>query len=192
MDESPSGRGIFSSQKIWAVLLVADSFFVILFGGALAATVYEHWQSAQPSVFNQIKNPAAVSARASQSAAAAQKPKEAAQAQPIQPIAPPNIPAQSKTLSKTVRTLSRPGKAVPITFEIKAAHARNVRLIGAFLIHDGGKKSMIRKPKGLWVSTLYLMPGTYRYYFLIDGKKKEDPANSKRNRGASILLVSPR
>ncbi|MBI4375946.1 MAG: hypothetical protein HY549_05795 [Elusimicrobia bacterium] len=32
-------------QKIWAVLLVVDSLFVIIFGGALAAKVYHHWQA---------------------------------------------------------------------------------------------------------------------------------------------------
>src|SRR5438128_2525040 len=32
-------------QRLWAVLLVLDAFFVIVFGGALAAKIYSHLQA---------------------------------------------------------------------------------------------------------------------------------------------------
>jgi hypothetical protein len=48
---SSSPRG----QKLWAVLLVLDSLFVIVFGGALAAKVYQHWGAPSPTAASRSK-----------------------------------------------------------------------------------------------------------------------------------------
>ncbi|MEQ1918516.1 MAG: hypothetical protein ABL955_04905, partial [Elusimicrobiota bacterium] len=40
--EAPAPRG---SHKLWAFLLVLDSVFVIVFAGAVAAKVYQHWKA---------------------------------------------------------------------------------------------------------------------------------------------------
>ena len=42
----PEPRG----QRLWAVLLVVDAFFVIIFGGALGAKLYQHWQGPTTAV----------------------------------------------------------------------------------------------------------------------------------------------
>ncbi|MDP3544188.1 MAG: hypothetical protein Q8T11_17115 [Elusimicrobiota bacterium] len=39
---APAPRG---SHKLWAFLLVLDSLFVIVFAGAVAAKVYQHWKA---------------------------------------------------------------------------------------------------------------------------------------------------
>ena len=38
--ETPRG-----SHRLWAFLLILDSVFVIVFGGAVAAKVYQHWKA---------------------------------------------------------------------------------------------------------------------------------------------------
>ncbi|HVA67641.1 MAG TPA: hypothetical protein VNK24_12095 [Elusimicrobiota bacterium] len=181
MDSEPKGRKFFSSQKIWAVLLVADSFFLILFGGALAATLYEHWQAPQSSfaVLERKKPTAPI-----KTAARVPAPRPAA-AQANKPAAP--VPKEAARIGDKPASAG-PARAAPVVFELKASRARTVQLAGAFLIRQGGKESMRRK-KGVWTLKVYLMPGSYRYYFLVNGKKKLDPADSMRKNGDSLLVV---
>jgi len=183
MDSDPKRRKFFSSQKIWAVLLVADSFFLILFGGALAATLYEHWQAPQSSfAVLERKNLAAIPATKPAARVSAPRPAAAPSNKPAAPV-----PKEAARISDKPASAG-PARATPVIFELKASHARTVQLAGAFLIRDGGKESMRRK-KGVWTLKVYLMPGSYRYYFLVNGKKKLDPADSMRKNGDSLLIV---
>lgn len=75
-----------------------------------------------------------------------------------------------------------------MTFRLKAPGAKSVELVGAFIVR-GGKKRMVEHSDELWTLTLYLTPNTYRYHFLVNGKKKLDPENPNGARGASILTV---
>ena len=54
--QAPAPRG---SHKLWAFLLVLDSVFVIVFAGALAAKVYQHWKApvAPPTASPRNKRP---------------------------------------------------------------------------------------------------------------------------------------
>ncbi|MDE2313234.1 MAG: hypothetical protein KGL04_03565 [Elusimicrobia bacterium] len=184
MEQEPRTRSFFSSQKIWAVLLVADSFFVILFGGALAATLYEHWQAppAVPVLFQHQKpearppKPAAQHPAAQPKAVQAGKSAASARKPPAAPVA------------KQASSTANPQKAHPVVFKLRAPHARSVDLAGAFLIREGGRESMRRK-KGAWTLKVYLMPGSYRYYFLVNGKKRLYPTDARRKNGDSLLVV---
>ena len=44
---------------------------------------------------------------------------------------------------------------------------------------------MSRDGDGTWTVTLYLNPGTYRYFFSVDKKKQLDP-NAQTDKGASL------
>lgn len=102
------------------------------------------------------------------------------------PAAPPaktQAPASAGSVAE-VKT-----RAVPVEFRLHAPGAKSVALAGAFLVH-GGKKVMTTAGEGNWEITLYLKPGTYRYTFLVNGKKKLDPDNTKTDRGASVILVT--
>lgn len=48
---------------------------------------------------------------------------------------------------------------------------------------------MTRHPDGGWRTMLFLLPGSYRYRFLVDGKPLPDPQNPIARDGLSILLV---
>lgn len=81
-------------------------------------------------------------------------------------------------------------KAVPTEFQLRSPSARTVDLAGAFIVR-GGKKAMSGHTDGSWTLTLYLTPNTYRYWFLVNGKKILDPQNPKTDRGASVITVTP-
>ena len=48
---------------------------------------------------------------------------------------------------------------------------------------------MSRQDDGTWTVTVYLNPGSYRYFFSVDKKKTLDPENPRSERGASILSL---
>ena len=58
-------------------------------------------------------------------------------------------------------------------------------------MRGGGRKDMVHQSDGVWTLTLYLNPDTFRYHFIVDGKKALDPDNPKVERGASVLTISP-
>ncbi|MBI2386150.1 MAG: hypothetical protein HYV14_09080 [Elusimicrobia bacterium] len=79
-------------------------------------------------------------------------------------------------------------KALRTEFKILAPKAKSVELVGAFIVR-GGRKDMSREGDGTWTVTLYLNPGTYRYFFSVDKKKQLDPENPHSDKGASLLTI---
>ncbi|MBI5882247.1 MAG: hypothetical protein HZB91_03985 [Elusimicrobia bacterium] len=127
-------------------------------------------------------------------AAKAESAKPVAKAEPAKPVAKPE-PAKEPPAkdSAPAEPAGDAGvKALPVDFSYHAPDAESVRLAGAFLVRGGGKKDMVRNSQGEWNLTLYLKPGTYRYWFVEDGKRKVDPQNSKVERGASVVVVYPK
>lgn len=223
---APAPRG---QHKLWAVLLVVDSIFVIIFGGAVAAKIYQHLKAPASSAAISGRNKsAAVAARESAKTPSA-SPQKADQHPPADNRTPspaakdpaPPAPAASGPKSakpallaeppqnrqtprpQTASAASEPArtpepvaraktgklKAVPVEFKLKAPHAQNVQLAGAFIVR-GGRKEMVPIGDDTWSLTLHLLPAnTYRYWFIVDGRKTLDPDNSKSERGASALAL---
>ena len=206
------------SHGLWLFLLVLDSVFVAVFGGAVALKVYQYWKAPN----------AVVSPAARRHPVAAPKPAE--QAAVPKPPAPPPAPAPepSKPAAKPEPKIARapaaprppkpslineppkprstpglassgasaspspaagaPAKALPIVFKLRASGAGAVQLVGACIVH-GGRKDMTRASDGTWTVKLYLNPGQYRYFFSVDKKKTLDPENPNSDRGASLLTL---
>lgn len=53
--------------------------------------------------------------------------------------------------------------------------ARSVRLVGSFDDWDANAHPLVRGPDGWWSISLELAPGTYYYFFLVDGVPRSDP-----------------
>ena len=183
-----------SGQKLWGLLLVVDSFFVVIFGGALAAKVYEHWQPATP--FTYSPNPSTAPLKKVQTPAP--KPTTPLTPSPAIVSSMPShpLPLKEKKSPKTKRD-DEPkilpsrgkGKAQGVIFTYKNKKARKVFLTGAFLRHPG-KKPFAKIKRGVWKLTVYLTPGNYHYSFLVDGEKILDPQNPKHERHASLFSIA--
>jgi 1,4-alpha-glucan branching enzyme len=78
-------------------------------------------------------------------------------------------------------------KPLPVVFRLKAPQARSVLLALDSLA--GKRKAMVRSVDGTWSFSLPLAPGSYRYQFIVDGKRTLDPENTAVERGASLLKV---
>lgn len=221
--QAPTPRG---SHKLWAFLLVLDSVFVIVFAGAVAAKVYQHWKApVAPLITAPRKRPvkavetpvaastAPVPAPEPVKAPEAPKPAPVAAAKPA-PDAPrppkPSMLSEAPKHRDTPKPADAGGKSAPVAkpaapapapvaadgkvkalrteFKIHAPKAKNVELVGAFIVR-GGRKDMARQDDGTWTVTLYLNPGSYRYFFSVDKKKQLDPENPRSEKGASLLAL---
>ena len=76
--------------------------------------------------------------------------------------APP--PAAAKPAGGKVR-------AMAVEFSHKAPSAKEVLLRGPFLVRTGGKQAMVKDSEGVWKLSLSLLPGGYKYSFMVDGKR---------------------
>ncbi len=175
--------------KLWAALLVADAALVIVFGGALAAKLYQHLQAppaaAMPQVLRHKPAPGTPPAEPAPPMAAP------AAVKPVPPPAPAK-PASKPAPKAAARTGASAGKAhaAAVEFKLRAPRAKSVHLVGAFLVRSGGRKEMTYNGNGTWSLTLHLLPSnSYRYWFVVDGKKAVDPENPRVERGASVLAV---
>lgn len=218
--ESAVPRG---SHKLWAFLLVLDSVFVIVFAGAVAAKVYQHWKAPavvlnppRPRKAKPVDAPAPSTAAAAAPEPAkapeppkpeppkAPEPKPAAEApRPPKPSMLAEAPKHRETPKladaggKPAAAPAKPAapppadgkvKALKTEFKLHAPKAKNVELVGAFIVR-GGRKEMARQDDGTWTVTLYLNPGSYRYFFSVDKKKQLDPENPHSEKGASLLSL---
>ena len=76
-------------------------------------------------------------------------------------------------------------------------HAKTVGVMGAFNDWDASRSLMKRHDDGTWTITLRVLPGSYEYQFLVDGKSRmTDPTapgtDSEFGEANSVLTVTPR
>lgn len=85
----------------------------------------------------------------------------------------PPAPAAAPRDAKAASPAEKP-RAKPVEFACATAkNAREVLLKGPFLVRTGGLKLMTRDPGGAWRTEISLLPGNYKYYFVIDGKRSK-------------------
>ena len=108
------------------------------------------------------------------------------------PVPPVNAPAAAPSLPSpqpVQATTPVPGraKAKPVVFKLKAEKSGQVLLTGPVVA--GKRKIMVRSVDGTWSASMPLAPGSYRYFFLVDGQKTLDPDNTTIEKGASVMTV---
>jgi len=207
------------SHGLWLFLLVLDSVFVAVFGGAVALKVYQYWKAPGAAV--------APAVRRHPAAKPPEPPKPAEQAAAPKPVPPPPAPApeppkpepkiarapngprppKPSLINEPPKPRTTPGLAsgaAPAAAPAPAAAAPGKALPVVFklsapragavqlvgaFIVHGGRKDMIKGSDGTWTLKLYLNAGQYRYFFAVDKKKTLDPENPNSDRGASLLTV---
>jgi hypothetical protein len=177
-----------AGQKFWAVLLVLDAFFLVIFGSALALKIYQYGHPEAPfkPVLEKNYKVARIAAPITPSTPITSKANQPAASTQPHTLSSKEVTRETSVNSKAETSASTfSGKARPVTFSLHSTSAKRVRLVGAF-IAGNGYKSMTKSSGGNWQIKLYLKPGSYRYYFLVNGKKTLDP-HSPKIRGYSVL-----
>ncbi|MEK7288463.1 MAG: glycogen-binding domain-containing protein [Elusimicrobiota bacterium] len=103
-----------------------------------------------------------------------------------QPVGPP--PAldieKAKTAVDTKSLLPR-----HILFTCVNYRAKEVFLAGEF--NSWSPIKMNKEKPGTWRAGIEITPGTYRYHYLVEGKKTPDQYNPRREGNSSILIIEP-
>ncbi|MBI3287897.1 MAG: hypothetical protein HYZ74_00080 [Elusimicrobia bacterium] len=118
------------SHRLWAGLLVIDAIFVIIFAGAVAAKIYQHWKSPTAAVVatarrRPVKEPAKPADAPAPSTAAA----EVAPPPPPLPAPPAPIAAAPKALEPKSSDVPRPPK--PSLLSDAPRHRETPKLAGS-------------------------------------------------------------
>lgn len=101
-------------------------------------------------------------------------------------------PAKKAAAKKAAPAKAKPAVAVDVRFERFSPDSGSVDLVGSFNGWTVGKNPLKRGKDGTWSAKLKLLPGTYEYKFVYDGKFYEpDPAREQVQGpfGANSLLV---
>lgn len=194
--EKPGAGGASPRKKFWAVLLILDTLFVFIFGGALAGMLVTHWSNpsapAPPQLPARRKAapkktgpPAEPEPAAPAPAAPDARLKAHRENPPGKPAGSPSVvapdlprreaspaaPKQKAATAPSSETQQKP-RARPAQFACRVpAGAGEVLLKGPFLVRTGGVKKMFREADGAWRTTVSLLPGSYKYHCVADGKK---------------------
>lgn len=104
------------------------------------------------------------------------------------------VPTQAQwgrqTPADTLQSV-RVGKDGTVTFSIYAPQAKQVTL-GGYVAAENRPAAPVRNEVGVWsISVPGLVPGTYRYHFLVDGQKVLDPKDSEDYERSSLAMVAP-
>lgn len=93
------------SHKLWAFLLVLDSVFVIVFAGAVAAKIYQHWKA---PVLAPVQTPRRRPVKTVEAPAPSTAPAPAPE--PVKPPEPPKAPEPKAVAAKPGPEGQRPPK----------------------------------------------------------------------------------
>lgn len=162
-NEPSSNRS--SRRRLWAVLLVLDTILVCIFGGALVGMLVLNG-SPRDLLKGWFEPPPPVRAVPRHNATPTPpQPTPPAPPAPPAPLPPPPPPPSAES------QLQEPQKAKKVEFICSGKGAKRVYLKGPFI--RTGRRRMKKSSDGQWRLTLYLNPGSYKYYCSLNGKDSD-------------------
>ncbi|MEA3307595.1 MAG: glycogen-binding domain-containing protein, partial [Elusimicrobiota bacterium] len=75
-------------------------------------------------------------------------------------------------------------KALKTIFRYKNLKAKSVSVAGSFTKWN---KIKMKKKKGIWQANIWILPGTYLFHYVVDGKKVLDSSLPKADIGESVI-----
>jgi len=201
-DERPAGN-----KDLWLFLIVLDVVFLCVFGFFIykhfAAHIFSQGAASQPKVVQQevvteeiiTEEPVELTV-VSEPVSIAVEPKEepvvvATEETVVADVLKTN-PAEEKpaktapevTEKKESISISGKGKYRQVTFRWFGEGER-VAVVSGFTM---AKPQALNKVGDHWEKTLTIAPGTYKFLYMVDGKKRLDPYSPEKD-GRSVLEV---
>ena len=184
------------SPKAWVALAAADLVVALLCGAFLYMRVGAALEAPVPAPRPVVAKPAPKApekpAEPAKAPEAPKKPEtakaETPKAEPVKaapepskvPLGSPSVhatppPPRQAAPKAAAAAPSAPAKKAqtrPVPFSLNESDAKEVALVGPFLVRSGGRKMMFKDSKGVWTTTVYLVVGqTYKYRFEVSGPK---------------------
>lgn len=183
----------------WAILLAVNCLVLVASVALVAGRAYRHLIEDETPVVAAPPKPApkapakepekpAETPAAPKEAPKAEAPKPQPKAEASKPKAPLPKPSLAAAAPKHAETKPMGGSAElppvksdkprvsrPVSFKHEDPTAKEVDLLGMFLVRTGGRKRMFKDSKGIWRSTVYLNTGnSYDYKFeIVDGNGRK-------------------
>lgn len=168
------------SRTLWGALLAVNGLVLLLCAGGLYARIRH---LAQPPLV--VAKPAPKPAAAAPEAKAPAKEEPKPEAKPAPPAAAPEAKKETPKAAKSPAAKDAPkpsapaaepangaaarpagGVSKPVDFSYADPSAKEVDLLGPFLVRTGGRKPMFKDSSGEWRLTVYLKSGSaYAYRF---------------------------
>ena len=98
---------------------------------------------------------------------------------------PDDVQAFSRKMQALIRDeVAQVKQLIPVTFSYPTPGARSVFVTGSFNDWSLDDNCRLRQVDGRWEAVISLMPGLYKYQFIVDGVWKDDPANPRKERNS--------
>jgi len=115
---------------------------------------------------------------------------------PTVPVKPPTpAPLVSKSSIAAGKGQSSKSQKRKIAFKYRSSKPKTVFLVGDFNKWNKKVNPMKKGQNFVWETVLILSPGEYKYAYIVDGKRINDPNNKKtvhlKGGKASVLTVKP-
>jgi len=163
-------------KKLISYIGLGIGVVLILLGGGL---LYLKEKSVKKAV---VKNPKKVEVVIASRQSAAGKPQIPSQSSPKSSVSPEKV--------QSVKSQKR-----KIAFNYRSSKPKTVFLIGDFNKWNKKANPMKQGQNFVWETVLMLTPGEYKYAYVVDGKRINDPNNRKtvhlKTGKASVLKVEP-
>ena len=202
LDVKPTGN-----KDLWLFLIIVDIVLLCVFGFFL----YKHFsnylfQITPTTVAEETAAPAEPETQVAiveETISVAQEPQEPLSAQLKQEQTQPNlvaeiIAAEEKTEEQPVQTPAASADkkvSVVVTSNPKSKYRRvtfkwfgegkKVQIVSGFTM---SKPQNLTKKNGHWETTLSILPGTYKFLYIIDGKNTQDPYSPEKD-GRSVVVI---
>lgn len=209
-EPGPGPQASGPSRRIWVIVAAADALLALACTALLVVRVTGHFSvPAKPLPPPAVKAAAVPKPKAEAPKeepvkteppkveapkAEAKKPEPEKAAPARTPLGRPSVlatppparttapkPAAPKTPEKAAAASTEKTKTRPVPFSHADPDAKEVYLMGPFLVRSGGRKMMFKDSKGLWAATVYLNIGqTYKYRFEVvaDKGKRMTPSQT--------------
>lgn len=200
LDVKPAGN-----KDLWLFLIIVDIVLLCVFGFFL----YKHFsnylfQITPQTVAEEAAGPVEPEPQVAvveETISVAQEPQEPLPAQLTQEQTQPNLVAEiiaaEEKKEETAKPVAPAEKkvSVVVTSNPKSKYRRvtfkwfgegkKVQIVSGFTL---SKPQALKKKNGYWETTLSILPGTYKFLYIIDGENRQDPYSPSKD-GRSVVVI---
>ena len=98
------------------------------------------------------------------------------------------VKSTASAAEKSMEAKPRPKKR-NILFKLYSSRAKKVHIIGDFT--NWKRRPLKKESPKTWTTSVRIKPGSYKYLYVVDGRRTKDPNNKKVQNGKSVLKVKP-
>jgi len=198
LDAKPAGN-----KDLWLFLIIVDIVLLCVFGFFL----YKHFSASLFRLAAQqapapVEEPAQVTVTEEEIVSVASEPK-------ADPVKPEEVKPEETLVAEIIaveeKPAEKPAEITPAPAEKKTSvivasnpkskyrrvtfrwygEGKKVQIVSGFTM---SKPQALKKKNGYWETTLSILPGTYKFLYVVDGENRQDPYSPQKD-GRSVVVI---